>query len=66
MTRERINVLHLSDKLTVGGSHLHGVTRLFSWWIPEYDADRFNVMAGSLRGRDRAGEHLESLGIRTF
>jgi glycosyltransferase involved in cell wall biosynthesis len=62
----RINVLHLSDKLTVGESHLHGVTRLLSWWIPAYDRREFNVMAGSLRRRDRAGEHLEGLGIRMF
>ncbi len=66
MGSRRINVLHLSDKLTVGDAHMHGVTRLFSWWIPEYDRSRFNVMAGSLRHRDLAGEHLESLGIRVF
>ncbi len=66
MGTRKINVLHLSDKLTVGDAHMHGVTRLFSWWIPEYDRSRFNVMAGSLRGRDLAGEHLESLGIRVF
>lgn len=62
----KINVLHLSDKLTVGESHLHGVTRLLSWWIPAYDQREFNVMAGSLRCRDRAGQHLEGLGIRMF
>ena len=60
---ERINVLHLLDKLTVGESHLHGVTRLCGWWIPEFDKEGFNVSAVTLRGRDNAGDFLEGLGV---
>ena len=47
-----INVLYVLDKLTVGESHLHGVTRLCGWWIPEFDRAAFNVSAATLRGRD--------------
>lgn len=61
-----INVLHISDKLSVGDATLHGVTRLFSWWIPRFDKGRFHVMAGSLRKKDRAAEYLEGLGITVF
>lgn len=60
---EPIRVLHVLDKLTVGESQLHGVTRLCSWWIPAHDPSRFQVAAASLRGRDAAGEYLEGLGI---
>ncbi len=59
-------VLHLVDKLTVGDANMHGVTRLLSWWVPRYDQSRFRVAIASLRARDRAGAHLESLGIRVF
>ena len=58
-----IRVLHVSDKLTVGTAVLHGVTRVFSWWIPEYDRKRFTVSVCSLRDRDRAADYLEGLGI---
>lgn len=61
-----INVLHVSDKLSVGDATLHGVTRLFSWWIPRFDKKRFNVSACSLRKRDKAAEYLESQGIKVF
>lgn len=62
--RRPIRVLHLSDKLTVGDSVLHGVTRLFAMWGPAFDATRFEVTFGSLRGWDRAADHLRSLGLR--
>lgn len=61
-----LNVLHVSDKLTVGDAAMHGVTRLFAWWIPRFDRSRYNVMGGSLREKDHAGAFLESLGIRMF
>jgi glycosyltransferase involved in cell wall biosynthesis len=60
---EAIPVLHVLDKLTVGESHLHGVTRLLSWWLPVHDRRRFRIAVVSLRGRDAAGAHLEGLGI---
>lgn len=61
-----INILHVSDKLSVGDATLHGVTRLFSWWIPRFDKKRFNVSACNLRKRDKAAEYLESQGIKVF
>lgn len=61
-----INVLHVADKLSVGDSTIHGVTRLFSWWIPQFDKKRYNVSVCSLRARDRAGAYLEEKGIRVF
>ena len=61
-----IRVLHVADKLTVGDSTFHGVTQLFSWWIPRFDKSRYNVSVCSLRKRDKAGEYLEKLGIKVF
>jgi len=60
---DAIPILHVLDKLTLGGSHLHGVTRLLSWWLPAHDRSRFRVAVATLRGRDAAGAHLEGLGI---
>ncbi len=42
---------------------MHGVKRLFSWMIPEFDRSRFDVSLVSLRKRDLSEEPLESLGI---
>ena len=61
-----INVLHVSDKLTVGSSKIHGVTRVFSWWIPRFDKSRYHVSVCSLRNRNAAGEYLEDRGIKVF
>ena len=58
-----IKVLHVADKLSVGDSTIHGVTRLLSWWIPRFDRSRYDVSVCSLRKRDRAGQYLESIGI---
>ena len=57
-----INILIVSDKLSVGDSTIHGVTRLFSWWIPRFDKSRYDVSVCSLRKRDKAGEYLEEIG----
>ena len=38
-----VGVLHVCDKFGVAGSSIHGVSRLFSWWFPRYDAARFAV-----------------------
>ena len=61
-----IKVLHVADKLTVGGSTIHGVTRLFSNWIPRFDKTRYNVSVCSLRKQDKAGKYLENIGIKVF
>src|SRR4051812_36609397 len=42
---------------------MHGVKRLFSWMIPRFDRDRFNVSLLSLRKKDLSEETLDSLGI---
>ena len=42
---------------------MHGVKRLFSWMIPRFDRDRFNVSLVSLRKKDLSEETLESFGI---
>lgn len=63
---ERINVLHVADKLSLGGSTIHGVTQLFAWWFSEYNRERYRVSLCSLRERDKAGEFVESLGIQTY
>jgi glycosyltransferase involved in cell wall biosynthesis len=61
--RRRINVLHVADKFGVGGSSIHGVTRLFSWWFPEFDSSRYNVRLVGLRGLDASAEVLRAKGI---
>ena len=42
---------------------MHGVKRLFSWMIPRFDSERFNVSLVSLRKKDLSEETLESFGI---
>jgi len=42
---------------------MHGVKRLFSWMIPRFDAERYNVSLVSLRKKDLSEETLESMGI---
>jgi glycosyltransferase involved in cell wall biosynthesis len=42
---------------------MHGVKRLFSWMIPRFDPDRFNVSLVSLRKKDLSEETLESFGV---
>jgi len=61
-----IKVLHIADKLSIGDSTIHGVTRLFSWWVPRFDKNRYDVSICSLRKRDNAGEYLEKIGIKVF
>jgi glycosyltransferase involved in cell wall biosynthesis len=42
---------------------MHGVKRLFSWMIPRFDPQRFNVSLVSLRKKDLSEETLESFGV---
>jgi glycosyltransferase involved in cell wall biosynthesis len=42
---------------------MHGVKRLFSWMIPRFDPERYNVALVSLRRKDLSEETLESMGI---
>ena len=42
---------------------MHGVKRLFTWIIPRFDPERFNVSLVSLRSPDTSQERLEDYGI---
>jgi glycosyltransferase involved in cell wall biosynthesis len=59
----RLNILQVCDHLGWEGSRMHGVKRLFSWMIPRFDPQRFNVSLVSLRKKDLSEETLESLGV---
>jgi glycosyltransferase involved in cell wall biosynthesis len=63
MSSRPLNVLQVCDHLGWEGSRMHGVKRLFSWMIPRFDRDRFNVSLLSLRKKDLSEETLDSLGI---
>lgn len=58
-----ITVLHVCDKFGVAGSSIHGVSRLFSWWFPRYDATRFRVSLCGLKLPEPASRLLEEQGI---
>src|SRR5450759_5979440 len=63
MVHRPLNVLQICDHLGWEGSRMHGVKRLFSWMIPRFDAERFNVSLVSLRKKDLSEETLEAQGI---
>jgi glycosyltransferase involved in cell wall biosynthesis len=63
VTGRKLNVLQVCDHLGWEGSRMHGVKRLFSWMIPRFDSERFNVSLVSLRKKDLSEETLESFGI---
>jgi glycosyltransferase involved in cell wall biosynthesis len=58
-----VGVLHVCDKFGVAGSSIHGVSRLFSWWFPRYDAERFQVSLCGLKGPEPGSRSLEAQGI---
>jgi glycosyltransferase involved in cell wall biosynthesis len=58
-----VGVLHVCDKFGVRGSSIHGVSRLFSWWFPRYDRDRFDVSLCGLKGPEPATDWLGAEGI---
>jgi glycosyltransferase involved in cell wall biosynthesis len=57
-----VPVLHLCDKFGVAGSSIHGVSRLFSWWFPRFDA-RFEVSLCGLKAPEPASQLLISQGV---
>jgi glycosyltransferase involved in cell wall biosynthesis len=59
----RIKVLHLCDKFGIRESRTHGVSRLFTWWLPRFDASRFDVRLVGIRAEDEASAHLRSQGL---
>jgi glycosyltransferase involved in cell wall biosynthesis len=58
-----VGVLHVCDKFGVRGSSIHGVSRLFSWWFPRYDKERFAVALCGLKHPEPATEWLGAQGI---
>jgi glycosyltransferase involved in cell wall biosynthesis len=61
-TSERIRVFHLCDKFGIRGALTHGVSRLFTWWLPRFDA-RFEVRLVGLRPPDDASAYLRRHGL---
>jgi len=59
----RVAVLHVCDKFGVAGSSIHGVSRLFSWWLPRYDPARFDVSLCGLKRPEPASRLLEAQGV---
>ncbi len=62
----KIKVMHVCDKFSVGGSSIHGVGRLFSWWFPRFDSDRFELLVVGLRGEDDGARNLRNEGIKVI
>lgn len=58
-----VPVLHVCDKFGVSGSSIHGVSRLFAWWFPRYDAARFDVALCGLKPPDAASRALAEAGV---
>lgn len=59
----RIRVMHVVDKLGVSGSSVHGVSRLFSWWMPRFNKERYQVSLVVLRHEDVSSEELRKKGV---
>jgi len=59
----RIKVLHICDKFGRKGSTIHGVSRLFQWWMPLFNKDKFDVQLVGLRKPDKACDNLINQGI---
>lgn len=58
-----VPVIHVCDKFGVAGSSIHGVSRLFSWWFPRFDAARFDVSLVGLKAPEPASELLAAEGV---
>jgi glycosyltransferase involved in cell wall biosynthesis len=58
-----VGVMHVCDKFGVSGSSIHGVSRLFSWWFPRYDAARFAVSLVGLKAPEEASRRLAEHGV---
>jgi len=59
----KIRVFHLCDKFGIREARTHGVSRLFTWWFPRFDASRFEVRLVGIRPEDAASEHLKQHGL---
>jgi glycosyltransferase involved in cell wall biosynthesis len=63
-TAEPIRVMHVIDKLGVGGSSVHGITQLLAQSMPMFDPGQFEFTVCSLRPPEPAGEVLKKAGVR--
>ncbi|KAI9134457.1 glycosyltransferase [Acaryochloris sp. CCMEE 5410] len=61
-----VNILFVADKLALGNATIHGVTQLFSWWIPNFDPEKYQITLCTFREKDKAGEYLEDCGIKVI
>ena len=59
----KLNVIHICDKFGMRGSTIHGVSRLFAWWFPRFDSERFNVKLYALKHPDASSRALEAEGV---
>lgn len=59
----KIKVVHICDKFGVGGSTVHGVSRLFAWWMPRFDSTRFDVKLYGLKTPDASSRAMEEMGV---
>ena len=60
----KINVVHICDKFGMKGSTIHGASRLFAWWFPRFDRERFNVKLYALKRPDQSSRTLENEGVQ--
>ena len=60
----RPTILHLCEHFGGKSAGLHGVAKLFQWWLPGYDADRFRILLCSRKARDRAATLFEENGMQ--
>lgn len=63
-SQNKIRVLMVNDKLNVRGSSVHGVARLFSWWLPRFDRNQFDISLISLRGSDKGADFVREKGVK--
>jgi glycosyltransferase involved in cell wall biosynthesis len=61
-TSKTIRVFHLCDKFGIRGALTHGVSRLFTWWLPRFDPS-FEVRLVGLRPADEASAYLKRRGL---
>ena len=59
----RTKVVHICDKFGVGGSSVHGCSRLFAWWMPRFDTDRFDVKLYGVKRPDGSSRAMEEMGV---
>lgn len=59
----KINILHICDKFGADGSTTHGASRLFEWWIPRFNKEKYNITVCGLKPEDKASERLRKLGL---